>query len=103
MYIRLVQVNGYQFGFIISGIQYTTMTNSTAENCTPRTGETISYAFDFVKPYCIVMNACATEFLKEVNSELVLRKPFIWSFTYNEGFFANRPEKSSGTNTNYKY
>ncbi|WP_336709643.1 MULTISPECIES: phage tail protein [unclassified Cedecea] len=61
MDMRLVQINGYQFGFRMSGMQYTTMTNCTAENCTPMAGETVSYAFDFVNPYCIIMNTCATE------------------------------------------
>lgn len=64
MDMRIVQVNGYQFGFRLSGMQYTTMTNCTAENCTPMSGETTTYAFDFVNPYCIVMNTCATEFIK---------------------------------------
>lgn len=27
-------------------------------------GETVSYAYDFIDPYCIVMNTCATEFVK---------------------------------------
>ncbi|MEG2264609.1 MAG: phage head-binding domain-containing protein [Acinetobacter sp.] len=64
MDMRLVQVNGYQFGFKLSGMQYTTMTNCTAENCTPMIGETTTYAFDFINPYCIVMNTCATEEVK---------------------------------------
>lgn len=64
MDMRLVQINGYQLGFRMSGMQYTTMTNCTAENCTPMDGETTCYAFDFVNPYCIVMNTCATEEVK---------------------------------------
>ncbi|ENB0037530.1 phage tail protein [Escherichia coli] len=64
MDMRLVQVNGYQLSFRMSGMQYTTMTNCTAENCTPMDGESTCYAFDFVNPYCIVMNTCATEFVK---------------------------------------
>ncbi|HBU4707077.1 TPA: phage tail protein [Escherichia coli] len=64
MDMRLVQVNGYQLSFRMSGMQYTTMTNCTAENCTPMNGESTCYAFDFVNPYCIVMNTCATEFVK---------------------------------------
>ncbi|EPZ0075575.1 phage tail protein [Escherichia coli] len=39
MDMRLVQVNGYQLSFRMSGMQYTTMTNCTAENCTPMDGE----------------------------------------------------------------
>ncbi|EFA0297143.1 phage tail protein [Escherichia coli] len=64
MDMRLVKVNGYQLSFRMSGMQYTTMTNCTAENCTPMDGESTCYAFDFVNPYCIVMNTCATEFVK---------------------------------------
>ncbi|MCW7098809.1 hypothetical protein [Escherichia coli] len=64
MDMRLVQVNGYQLSFRMSGMQYTTMTNCTAENCTPMDGESTCYAFDFVNPYCIVMNTCSTEFVK---------------------------------------
>lgn len=64
MDMRLVQVNGYQFGFVMSGMQYTTMTNCTAENCTPMAGESACYAFSFTNPYCIVMNTCATEFTR---------------------------------------
>lgn len=64
MDMRLVQIGGYQFGFKMSGMQYTTMTNCTAENCAPMAGETACYAFDFLNPYCIVMNTCATEFVR---------------------------------------
>lgn len=64
MDMRLVQVNGYQFGFVMSGMQYTTMTNCTTENCTPMAGESACYAFSFTNPYCIVMNTCATEFTR---------------------------------------
>ncbi len=64
MDMRLVQISGYQFGFILSGMQYTTMTNCTAENCTPMAGETTCFAFSFMNPYCIVMNTCATEEVK---------------------------------------
>ncbi|CNL09915.1 phage head-binding domain-containing protein [Yersinia aldovae] len=61
MDMRLVQVSGYQLGFQLSGMQYTTMTNCTAENCTPMQGETVCWAFSFTNPYSIVMNTCATE------------------------------------------
>lgn len=63
MDMRLVQVRGYQFGFQIGRLQYTTMTNCTAEEITPMSGETVCYAFDFTDPYSIVMNTCATEFV----------------------------------------
>lgn len=64
MDMRLVQTNGYQLSFRLSGMQYTTLTNCTAENCAPLDGETTCYAFDFVNPYCIVMNTCGTEEVK---------------------------------------
>lgn len=62
--MRLCQCQGYQFGFDISRLQYSTMTNCTAENITPMSGETVCYAFQFIDPYGIVMNTCATEFVK---------------------------------------
>ncbi|MCW8112790.1 hypothetical protein PGS49_14590 [Yersinia intermedia] len=64
MDMRLVQVSGYQIVFQLSGMQYTTMTNCTAENCTPMQGETACWAFSFTNPYSIVINTCATEFNK---------------------------------------
>ncbi|MCK6991618.1 phage tail protein [Enterobacter asburiae] len=64
MDLRCVQVRGYQFGFNIYRLQYSTMVNCTAEDINPMSGETISYAFNFYDPYCISMNACATEFVK---------------------------------------
>lgn len=64
MDMRLVQVRGYQFGFSIHRLQYSTMIDCTAEEIGPMTGETISYAFDFYDPFCISMINCATEFVK---------------------------------------
>ena len=64
MDMRLCQTAGYQFGFDINRLQYTTMSNCTAENITPNAGETVCYAFSFIDPYSIVMNTCATEFVK---------------------------------------
>ncbi|WP_312740436.1 phage tail protein [Cedecea neteri] len=64
MDLRCVQVRGYQFGFGIYRLQYSTMTNCTAEDINPMSGETICYAFDFIDPYSISMNACATELVK---------------------------------------
>lgn len=46
MDMRIVHVNGYQFG--LSGIRYTTIRNCIAEKCKIVNGETTSYAFDFV-------------------------------------------------------
>lgn len=63
MDMRLVQVRGFQFGFTISKLQYSTFIDCTAEEISPLDGETISYAFDFKDPYCISMLNCATEFI----------------------------------------
>lgn len=62
--MRLCQCTGYQFGFDISRLEYSTMTNCTAEAITPMAGETVCYAFQFTDPYSIAMNTCATEFVK---------------------------------------
>ncbi|WP_336997929.1 phage tail protein [Leclercia sp. M50] len=64
MDMRIVQCRGYQFGFSIQRLQYSTMIDCTVEECGPMTGETISYAFDFTDPFCISMVNCATEFVK---------------------------------------
>ncbi len=63
MDMRLVQVRGFQFGFHISKLQYSTMLDCTAEEISPMHGESISYAFYFKDPYCITMNGCATEYV----------------------------------------
>lgn len=62
--MRIVQCRGYQFGFSIQRLQYSTMIDCTVEECGPMAGETISYAFDFTDPFCISMVNCATEFVK---------------------------------------
>lgn len=64
MDMRIVQCRGYQFGFSIRRLQYSTMIDCTVEECGPMAGETISYAFDFTDPFCISMVNCATEFVK---------------------------------------
>ncbi|WP_336708883.1 MULTISPECIES: phage tail protein [unclassified Cedecea] len=59
--MRLVQTSGYQYGFDIARLQYTTMTNCTCEVMKALPGEGTCYAFNFIDPYSIVMNTCATE------------------------------------------
>lgn len=61
---RLIQTSGYQFGFEIARLQYSTFTNCTAENITPISGQTVSYAFRFIDPLGVTLNTCATEFVK---------------------------------------
>ena len=63
MDMRLVQVRGFQYGFTISKLQYSTLIDCTAEEISPMNGEKTSYAFDFKDPYCISMLNCATEFI----------------------------------------
>ncbi len=63
MDMRLVQVQGYQFGFHIARLQYSTLTNCTAEVLSPLLNESICYAFNFEDPYSITMMNCATEFI----------------------------------------
>ncbi|HFH2615844.1 TPA: phage head-binding domain-containing protein [Escherichia coli] len=85
MDMRLVQVRGYQFGFQIGRLQYTTMTNCTAEEITPMSGETVCYAFDFTDPYIIVMNTCATEFVYggQIRVSSFANPSFVRSLTVN--------------------
>lgn len=63
MDMRLVQVRGFQFGFSITRLQYSTMLDCTAEEIQPLQGETTSAAFQFIDPYSISMVNCATEFI----------------------------------------
>ncbi|WP_239980921.1 phage tail protein [Cronobacter sakazakii] len=83
--MRLCQTNGYQFGFDIRRLEYTTMTNCTAETITPLSGETVCYAFNFVDPYCIIMNTCATEFVKggQIRVSTAPNPSFVRSLTVN--------------------
>lgn len=85
MDMRLVQVRGYQFGFQIARLQYTTMTNCTAEEISPISGETVCYAFDFTDPYSIVMNTCATEFVTggQIRVSSHTNPSFVRSLTVN--------------------
>lgn len=63
MDMRLVQIRGYQFGFDIARLQYSTFSNCTVEDGGVVPGETTCYAFNFTDPYSIVLNTCATEFI----------------------------------------
>lgn len=85
MDMRLLQTRGYQFGFSVQRLQYTTMTNCTAEEITPMPGETVSYAFDFTDPYSIVMNTCATEFVHggQIRVSSFANPSFVRSLTVN--------------------
>lgn len=64
--LNMVQVANYQFGFIIDGMQYTTLTCCTADNIFPMTGtsETLAAAYAFYNPYGITMNSCGAEGVK---------------------------------------
>ncbi|WMX18832.1 tailspike [Escherichia phage vB_EcoP_PAS7] len=62
--MRIVQVRGYQFGFELDRLQYSTLIDCTAEEIVPMAGETTSYAFSMYDPFCITMLNCATEFVK---------------------------------------
>lgn len=62
--MRLVNGRGYQIGFSMVGQQYTSMTCCTVEECEPMLGETNAIAFQFINPYSITMDACATELVK---------------------------------------
>ncbi|MGQ7806475.1 hypothetical protein ACUN3I_12695 [Hafnia alvei] len=61
--MNLVQVANYQLGFLISALQYSSMTCCTADGIFPMTGtsETIASAYTFYNPHNINMNSCAAE------------------------------------------
>ena len=65
MSMNLVQVRGYQFGFQIARLQYTTMINCTVEEGYPQVGnaERKVYAYDYTDPFSVTMSGCATEFI----------------------------------------
>ena len=65
MSMNLVQVRGYQFGFQIARLQYTTMINCTVEEGYPQVGnaERKVYAYDYIDPFSVTMSGCATEFI----------------------------------------
>lgn len=65
MSMNLVQVRGYQFGFQIARLQYTTMINCTVEEGYPQVGNADRkvYAYDYTDPFSVTMSGCATEFI----------------------------------------
>lgn len=66
MDLRNIGVRGYQLGFSIGRLQYSTMTNCHAEQISPLlvTPNERAWAFEFINPYGITMQGCATEFVK---------------------------------------
>lgn len=66
MDLRNIGVRGYQLGFSIGRLQYSTMTNCHAEQISPltTTPSERAWAFEFIDPYGITMTGCATEFVK---------------------------------------
>lgn len=62
--MRLVGCSGYQIGFEFIGQQYTSLTCCSCENISPMAGEANAIAFKFTNPYCITMDACASEIVK---------------------------------------
>ncbi|MGL4752492.1 MAG: phage tailspike protein [Aeromonadaceae bacterium] len=73
--MRLVGGRGYQVGFEMLGQQYTSMTCCTVEDCRPIPGETQAVAFKFTNPYCITMDACATEGVAGTQISVVTGNP----------------------------
>lgn len=59
-----LQVRGYCFGQTLSRLQYSELRCCTYEEISPCAGEQHSYALDIKDPFSIVVNACATEFVK---------------------------------------
>lgn len=89
MDMRLVQCRGYQFGFDLTRLQYTTMTNCTAEEVVVQGSDTTAYAFNITDPYCVIMNTCATEFVHggQIRVSSFSNPSFVRSLTVN-GFIA---------------
>lgn len=61
--LTLVGVAGYQFGFILNSMQYSTMNSCTADGIRPMSGttETLASPYRFVNPHGITMNGCGSE------------------------------------------
>lgn len=61
--LTLVGIAGYQFGFILDAMQYSTLNSCTADGIRPMMGtsETISAAYAFHNPHGITMNGCGSE------------------------------------------
>lgn len=58
-----IGVTNYQIGHFLAGMQYTTLTCCTCDNCEPMTdlGETDAVAYQFINPTGITMNSCGSE------------------------------------------
>ena len=63
MDIRNVGIRGYQTGFSLGRLQHSTMTDCSVEEVFPRPEGGEAWAFEFIDPYMISMNGCATEFI----------------------------------------
>jgi len=64
--MNMIQVANYQLGFLISALQYSTLTCCTADSIFPMTGtsETVAAAYSFYNPHNLTMNSCASEGVK---------------------------------------
>ncbi|MEL4015010.1 hypothetical protein AAE045_12775, partial [Dryocola clanedunensis] len=58
-----IGVTNYQIGHFLAGMQYTTLTCCTCDNCEPMTdiGETEAVAYQLTNPTGITMNSCGSE------------------------------------------
>lgn len=63
MDLRNIGVRGYQLGFTLARLQYSTMTNCHAEEIFTKEEGQQAWAFEFINPYGITMTGCATEFV----------------------------------------
>ncbi|WP_313112559.1 phage tail protein [Pseudescherichia sp.] len=61
--LTLVGVAGYQFGFMLDSMQYSTMNSCTADGIRPMSGTTETQAspYRFTNPHGITMNGCGSE------------------------------------------
>lgn len=61
--LTLVGVAGYQFGFMLDSLQYSTMNSCTADGIRPMSGTTETQAspYRFTNPHGITMNGCGSE------------------------------------------
>lgn len=59
--LRMVQIQGYQFGFSLNFLQYSSLNDCTVEHCKPREGETVAYAVSMKNPFNITVNNMGTE------------------------------------------
>lgn len=61
--MSLIGIAGYQFGFKLDAMQYSTMNSCTADAIRPMSGtsETLASAYRFINPHGITMNGCGSE------------------------------------------